>query len=169
MHKKYFIQKSGSGGVTLVETLVYLSLFSFIIGSSLVVFFGILEASNAIKIRRILLEEAQFAFAKFSWVMDSASSVAFGEGPTLVVTRYGPTASPVSFTIEDSKVYMQEGILPKQSLLAGLVRVSSAVFEDIPSSLGKPEGVKMSLTVSGVSDSGRSYFENIQAVKYIRK
>lgn len=78
-------------GFSLIEVIIYLALFSILIGGAVVCTFNLLEAMASGGTRTMLAEETDFLFAKVSWALNDAESiplpVAGATGHTLTVLR----------------------------------------------------------------------------------
>ena len=62
-------------GFTLIESIIYLALFSIIIGGSLVAVYQIIKSTDASVNHIILQNEANFIFRKINWALSTANQV----------------------------------------------------------------------------------------------
>ena len=66
---------SKSNGFTLIETIVYLALFSIMMGGAIVALFNLFESSGRELTHIMLQEEGNFIIAKINWAISGAQSV----------------------------------------------------------------------------------------------
>lgn len=59
-------------GFTLIEVVIYLALFSIIIGGALVSVYNIIESSGKLENKVVMQEEANFLLRKINWVLNGA-------------------------------------------------------------------------------------------------
>ena len=67
--------KKEFAGLTLIETIIYLALFTIIIGGSLIAVYQILQASTQSQEYALIEEEGNFLMGKLVWAIDTADSV----------------------------------------------------------------------------------------------
>src|SRR3989344_8757434 len=132
-------------GFTLLETLIYLLLFTIVIGGGMVATYNVIESTAAGRNQIILQEEANFLFRKIDWALTGSIINSVG-GSTLVIYKNSNThiltQSGSNLTIDGS------------FLNSGSILVSNLVFADIPANGAKPRGIKTSFTLT-TSQSGR--------------
>ncbi|KKT81241.1 MAG: hypothetical protein A3B99_05095 [Candidatus Yanofskybacteria bacterium RIFCSPHIGHO2_02_FULL_44_12b] len=68
-------RNSSQKGFTLIETLIYSLLISFIIGTSLVAVYQILSSSNSLSAKTVTEQEAAFIAAKIKWALNDISAI----------------------------------------------------------------------------------------------
>ena len=66
--------KKEFAGLTLIETIIYLALFTIIIGGSLIAVYQILQASTQSQEYALIEEEGNFLMGKLVWAIDTADS-----------------------------------------------------------------------------------------------
>lgn len=72
---KFKIQNSSERGVTLIEVLIYILIFSFIMSTALVSVNQILRYSYTSSSKSSIEQEAAFIMAKIQWILNNASFV----------------------------------------------------------------------------------------------
>src|SRR3989344_4450571 len=86
-------RNSSQKGFTLIETLIYSLLISFIIGTSLVAVYQILSSSNSLSAKTVTEQEAAFIAAKIKWALNDISAINSpainSSGPSLSVNKNG--------------------------------------------------------------------------------
>ena len=94
-------------GFTLIEILIYLTLFSMLCGGLLAAVFGSLSAANQMQQKVAAISDADFILKKFSFAMGSALA-ADTDGKILTVQRF---AEPyrVTFSLAGGLVLQDQG------------------------------------------------------------
>jgi len=62
-------------GFTLLEVLIYISLFSFIVGSSLTTFYQISGSNLSLDSEILKIKESEFVLNKINWLLSSADKI----------------------------------------------------------------------------------------------
>jgi len=140
---------------TLIETLVYIALWSFIMSGVMLAVYGIAQNSDLFSRRSHASEEGEFVVAKLKWALGNASSVttpASGYSSTLNITENDGTV--IEMRLSGSAVEMRVGGGAYEPLTTANVSVSALGFMRIP---GTPTGIEASTTISGVSFMARRY------------
>lgn len=160
-----------NSGFTLIETLVYLGLFSMLIGGALVAAFGIFESNGRNQTKAIVQAEGQFLAAKIDWVLSGVKSIdqppAGSPGSLLSVTKYGGETVKVSISGPD--VEIQRGIAPAKILNNSNVEITDLLFTHKNPGGGNPESVEARFRVDARTPTGGSFTEEFFTVKYIRR
>ena len=158
-------------GFTLIETLVYLGLFSILIGGALAAAFGIFESNSRNQTKAIVQAEGQFLAAKIDWALSSVQSVDSPPdgtpGALLQVTKYGGETIKVSISGPD--VEIQRGVASPKVLNNSNVEITNLLFTHENQGAGNPESVEASFTVSARTATGAVFTEEFFTVKYIRR
>ncbi len=68
-------RKNKFPGFTLIETLIYIVLFSIIIGGGMIAAYQIVEGTERTESKTILEQDANFILRKINWVLTGAISV----------------------------------------------------------------------------------------------
>ncbi|MDO8520653.1 MAG: hypothetical protein Q7S52_00895 [bacterium] len=94
-----------TGGFTLIEALLYIALFTLVVGGGLLTIFGLLQSSEQTRQRIAIEAEGNFIMKKLDWAMNGSTISApasGGTGTTLSLARDGDTyvfTFPVGTTI----------------------------------------------------------------------
>ncbi len=85
-------------GFTLIEVLLYIALFSILIGGAVVCAFDLLETALNGGTRTMLAQETDFLLAKVSWELNDASEIALPATGAVRITHAHDTQNdPVVF------------------------------------------------------------------------
>ena len=74
-------------GFTLIETVLYMSLFVIIISSVLLASYSMIESTDKAQYRSLIHNEGQFAIRKLHWLLNGATDVTVSSGDTLNITN----------------------------------------------------------------------------------
>jgi type II secretory pathway pseudopilin PulG len=94
------LSKIKNHGFTLLETVLYVSVLSFILASLLGITYQSLESADKISQKITLQQEANFLVRKFEWAINGASD-AIVSGSDLTITRH---ASPTTVVFKNNSV-----------------------------------------------------------------
>ena len=153
-------------GFTLIETLVYLGLFSFIMVALLASAFNLFRNMDRTETKAMLQEEGDFLLSKIDWALTGASNVtspAVGSpSNTLTLTKEG---SSLTFSLNGTDLQLEGVILNNSN-----VKVTTASFTfSHTGSASNPESITALFTLNTNTSSGQSISEDFQTTKYLRK
>lgn len=156
---------NSSRGFTLIETLIYLALFSIIIGGMLVSTYNLIEGGNRASARVKSQEEASFVLRKLDWLLAGSPTInlpASGNtGLALSVTRADLPASdsPLTLDLAGSVLRLKRGSAAAVPISSLNVAVTSLSVMNIAPASGKPGGIKIQFTLDS---------EPYEITKYLR-
>lgn len=147
-------------GFTLIETLVYLGLFSIIIVGVVAVAYATFEGNGRLQTKDIVQEEGDFLLAKINRALGSAKSVTIS-GTTLDITKWDSTHAIFSLsgtTLQLGGVNLNNS----NTQITGLNFVNNGHGTPV-------EDVIASFTLQTKTPNGQTYSENFTTTKYLRK
>jgi len=154
-------KKSNCNGFTLVELLVYLALFSFLITGVLVGVYQIIDSTDKISGKIFVEQEGNFLLRKINWALTGASSiVVMGSPPSLSINRPDLPAeqNPLLFGMDDSGSYLQ---LKRGNGSFAFLNSDNSKITDLQFTHSlSPESVKASFKING---------QQFEITKYLRK
>ncbi len=162
----HFFSKKSGAGFTLIETLVYIVLFTFIIGGLLVTTYNIIESTGKNQLKVAVQEEGGFVIKKIEWALSGATSITVSP-TTLSVTKAslaGTGQNPLLFALNGQNLELKRGSGLSVVLNSGSVGVTALIFTHIPPSGGKPRGIKANITLTS-----QTYSQSFETIKYLRK
>lgn len=162
-------------GFTLLETIIYLALFTIIIGGGMVATHNIIEGTSASYNHIVLQEEANFLFRKIGSALNGALGIEV-PSPQMLHIIISPTPgvpkNGVSVNGTDMTLWKNIGsTVPPPSeivLNSASITVSGVSFIDIPTQNGKPQGVIIAFTLT-TAQHGRIATQNFSTTKYLRQ
>lgn len=156
--------KSGAGGFTLIETMVYLAIFAIVIGGVVVAAYLLIESSGTMQTRAILLQEEQFVVGTIERLVGEAASIsapaAGASGSTLSLTTFGGTA--YSFTLSGTSIRLDGTDLNNSN-----VRITALSFSRTAS--GGPDGITVDISMEANDPSGTVVSYSASTTKYRRQ
>ncbi len=174
------------GGFTLIEVLVYLSLFAIILGGAIIAAYSVFESSGRNQTSAMVQEEGDFLIGKVSWALSGAEAVNLpavnSAGSILSVNKVTgvnsftgqTTVTPIVVDMDPvvlTDIRITEGANPPQTLNNTNVQVSGLQF-DHESASGdglQPESVAASFTVSARTPNGAIISRDFSKTTYIRR
>lgn len=147
-------------GFTLIETLIYIALFTLLMGGGLLATYQLLQASAQANSKGTVQDEQNFVLRKIDWALSGASDVFVPSQSMLRVTRYD--SNTVDFQLNGSAIEMRESAIGASyvPITTSNVSVSGLKFVHIAPTGTGPAGVTASTTINGLDAS---------TTKYIRK
>jgi len=160
-------------GFTLVEVIIYIALFSLLLGTAFVTAFQLIQGTDILNAKKVNQEEINFVLKKIDWALGGVSSI---DNPSslvpysnrLVVTKYG--GNTIDICLDEYKIKIKEtnGFWLWEScanskflpLTTDNVKVTSLQFRYIAPIGGAPAGIVATTTINGFVAT---------TTKYIRK
>lgn len=122
--------KKYKNGFSLIESIIYIALFSFIISFGLFSAFGIIEGGNKNSEYAKYQNEALFINQKVNWALSEATSVLVSnDGKTLTITRPDLLIeSPLVFRNTDEHLELSKGAQSPLILTNESYRITDLLF-----------------------------------------
>lgn len=169
--KRAYIQTEK--GTTLIEIIMYLGLFSIIIGGSVTAAYGMFETQGRNQTQSMIQQEGNFILQKIDWALTGATSVTVSPSNQLLINRSGitPSENPISFYEAGGTLFMQRNGGAITNLSNTNITITNLTFSHTTySSDGiTPESAGVTFTASTRTPNGLSYSEVFSSLKYLRK
>ncbi len=160
-------------GFTLMETLVYIALFSLIMTGGFVTAFQLIQGNDALVERTTAGEEGNFIIKKMEWVLSGISNnpadIA-SPGANHVATStilsikkwHNGVKIPLTIEYNASKgvILIQENLNPPLPLSTSNVKVNNLEFSYISSNGNTPLGISVRFTLDGKIFTYTTYAAN---------
>lgn len=151
-------------GFTLLEMIIYIALFSIMIGGLIMTSFMLVQNSHKTESRITVQAEMNFVLKKIDWVINQAKDI---DTPTsnvlevLSVNKKNPDGTFHMFYVkfENNKI-----TLDGQDITSGNVIVDNLTFETIN---GTPKGLRIHLDIRGNAQMVSSGQE-VSYIRYLR-
>ena len=173
--KKYKDQ----GGLTLIETVVYIALFSIIIGGAVVAAYQIFESSGRDRTRVMIQEEGDFLVAKINWALSGVQSITGPANPplggacthsdALTVTKWSASVGTIVIKVVSNAMVLSRGGGTENPLNNSNTEVSGLQFTHCYTGGINPESMSVSFTLSARTPSGTTISQNFFTTAYVRK
>jgi hypothetical protein len=165
------IQYQKNKGFTLIETLVYLALFSLIFVGLFAAGVGIVESLDLLKTKSIVQEEGNFMLAKINWAVVGADNITTPYSANyLELNRLNPDPSmPAKIAIKVDSIDGNNYLVINQDGGGDVPVNSSTVNVANLEFVESAESVKTTFTVNAKTPTGREYTQDFSITNYLRK
>jgi Tfp pilus assembly protein PilE len=139
-------------GFTLLETIIYVALFSMLMTGVLVTVYELIESGTHNRMAVAIQEEGTFVNRKLSWALSGATVVTTPDAQTLVITHPSGIGYPHEIKITESAEQMQlsrEGAAP-QPLTTSEFKIENTNFSVEPPSTGLPTKISVRYEIEGM-------------------
>lgn len=152
------IRHKTTHGFTLLETVIYIALFSILMTGVLVTIYQLLESGTHNRTAVGVQEEGTFVHRKLYWALAGATDVTTPNPQTLIITRPDLGGqSPLRITEEDGLMVISRGGAASIPLTSSEFTVSNTDMSIIPGTAGVPTSVRVSYEVHGTPFLFRTY------------
>jgi type II secretory pathway pseudopilin PulG len=159
-----------NSGFTLIETLVYMTLFVILMGGAVISAFNMFQSSGKNQTKIMIQEEGNFLLAKINWSLSGIQSISFpasgSSGSLLSVTKSDTNIGSVDISNIGTDIVM-ERLGYSATLNNSNVTISNLTFNH--ENQGGIEWIKTFFTLSTLTPDGKSVSQNFESTKYIRK
>jgi prepilin-type N-terminal cleavage/methylation domain-containing protein len=139
-------------GFTLLETLIYIALFSVLMTGTLVTVYELLLSSEHNKLALAIQEEGTFLQRKINWALSGATTVTVSNAETLIITRPDLNSeSPLVLRFGGGRVYLKRGGEDEAVLIGEAFVLSDVSITTIPAVGLIPTQVRVGYKINGVS------------------
>jgi type II secretory pathway pseudopilin PulG len=162
-------------GFTLVEVLVYLGLFTILIGGAVAAAYNVIESSGRNQTMAILQQESTFITGKINWALSGIEGInaplVGTPSSQLLVTKIDPSIGPLDIrpdlnNINDLQISRNNA--SSQILNSSNVQLTNLIFNHQTSGSGA-EWVTASFTLSARTPNGQMISQNFETTKYVRR
>ncbi|GEM_PF-1066785 len=171
MKKIFVLKEKRNPAFTLIEVVIYLALFSIVIGSAVSAVYYLLEENASTRARMILQEEGNFILAKINWALNYSEKEVKIETPSvgqnssnLIVKKANNNEIVARATFNDGKILFDSGGGNFFELNSERVRVVSLSFFQ-----PQKGELKVDLILSTLSDQGKNFSRNFEMTKILKK
>jgi hypothetical protein len=152
-------------GFTLIEVLMYVGLFTLLVGTLLGIAYLTIDSTDKINKKIVLQQEADFILRKIDWALSGAESVTVGPKPSnMSVTRFS-NPNTVIFSQNGNFVDINSG-LGQMDLNSSNTVVSNLTFIKIQTG-SAPTEIEVNFNLANVISPSDS--QNFQLTKYLEQ
>lgn len=134
-------------GFTLLEVLIYIALFSVLIGGAIVAGYNLLESGNRNETAVAIQEEGNFLNRKINWALTGATSVTASSPTTLTVVR--SDLGTLVFTASAGSLTLTRGSATPTTLNSAAFSIDNLAFAVTPAQGGLPASVVVNFSIQG--------------------
>lgn len=158
-------------GFTLIETVIYIALFSLITGFVMIVFYQILTVQDQHRFYVEIDQEANFMMQKMLWAVTGAERLlqpSGGATSTILTVDLAVTGQNlVTFDIDSGSLRINRAS-STLLLTSSRVFVNELIFTHLPSIDGSAEGVKIKLGVVPAGAAPRNTSTTLEQTMYLK-
>jgi prepilin-type N-terminal cleavage/methylation domain-containing protein len=138
-------------GFTLIEVIIYIALFSLLMGSAFVTAYQLIDGSGKLSTKNTVQEEGNFVMRKLNWTLTGISNITMPSktnltSTTLAITKYDGNVMNVRLAGDVIEIRENGGAyLP---ITTANVKVSDISFEFIPAIGSGTAGIKATITIN---------------------
>ncbi len=164
-------------GFTLIEILVYLGLFTILVGGAVLAAYNVIESNGRNQTLALVQQEANFLTGKINWALTGIDGVNQPPAPNspalskLAVTKSDSAVGEVDINLDDSNpgdIQLRRSGGEYHTLNSSNITVSNLLF-NYESSENGAEWVKATFTLSAKTPDGHDINQDFSTVKYLRK
>ena len=140
-------------GFTLIETIIYIALFSIIISLVIGAVYQIIQGSEDLQKNIVAEAEAHFLMRKTEWALAGVSAInspASGlTGATLSVDKVNYSQNPIVLDLDSGSLRIKKGLGDPIILNSANVTISDLQFQHLAAGLYRPAAIRVSFKVNG--------------------
>ncbi len=150
VHRKSSVARSRKG-FTLMETVIYIGLLSFITSFVVVVLYQMIGSENQGRNRTEVDGEGNFMMQKMVWALVGAQAInapaVSATGTTLSVNKYNYASNPIVFDVNGRNIRIAKGTSTPVILNSARVYINQLTFQHLAASGTIPEGIAITMQV----------------------
>jgi type II secretory pathway pseudopilin PulG len=156
-------------GFTLIETLVYLGLFTLMIGGMVSAAYVLFQSSDRNQTTAMMQEEENYIMAKFNSIMNNARAVSVSHGTELTVTAYDGSIREMCLSGVDIKLLARSGTCPVSGVILNNANVTISTLSFVHVGEGsRAEGIEMNITMHARMSNGMIITHSTSMTRFIR-
>jgi prepilin-type N-terminal cleavage/methylation domain-containing protein len=139
-------------GFTLIETLIYIALFTILIGAGFSTAFSLIQSGESLSSRTVTNSEIDFVLRKIDWALNGATNISISSN-NLIITKGLSNSVEIGLNTE-SKIYVKENGGNPILLSTDNVKVEHLNFNVLSS---VPKELITELNIDGISATTTKY------------
>src|SRR3989344_3415634 len=151
IRKKDPRQSASRVGFTLMETVIYIGLLSFITSFVIVVLYQMVGSESQNRNRTEVDGEANFLIQKMVWALTGATAInspaVSATGTTLSITKYNYASNPIVFDLNSRNMRIAKGASTPVILNSARAYIDQLIFQHLAASGTIPEAIAITLQV----------------------
>ena len=160
------IFKTKNNGFTLIETMIYIALFSVIIGSALIAVYGIIQNTDKTQAKIIFEGEASFVLQKINYAITGTNMILLPLlGENGIALTLSKSTGNISLQLSGDKLQIKDGGMVFLDINNDDVRISNVVFKHIAGVSGGVESIDTAFMITDNYGHSQTFHETT----YLRK
>jgi len=144
-------------GFALIEMIIYIALFSIMIGGLVVSAFQLMQSGNKTSSRIVVQEEMNFVLKKIDWAITGASDISVSvDQKKLTITNSNLTVSPTTIEFDDANNRIK---MNNEDITTVNVHIDRLIFTYIPPVGLYFKGVKVDVAINGQTTTLTRYLK----------
>lgn len=144
-------------GFVLIEMIIYIALFSIMIGGLVVTAFQLMQSGNKTGSRIVVQEEMNFVLRKIDWTLTGASDISVsGDQKKLTITNSNLPVSPITIEFDSINNKIK---LDNQDITTVNIHIDSLIFTYLPPVGSSFKGVKIDIVINGQTATLTNYLK----------
>lgn len=136
-----------SKGFTLVEVIIYIALFSLLMGTAFVTAYGLIDGISDLHTKNMVQEEGSFVMRKLNWALTGADTFSIS-GSELTIHKYDGTTVMIKLgSGGDAEKILMDSTGSFLPITTENVKVTNLQFQQVGSN---PIGISATTTVNSV-------------------
>ena len=162
-------------GFTIIETIIYISLFSLVIGGMIIAVYSIIGSQEKNILHSLLLQEGNYITKKINWAIVGGTEFNVVSSNELNIYNKNVSSSdnPIIFKFIDNNLYLYRGaddldVLPLNNTNIKITN-GSFIYSSSSSGHNGLENIQAVFTLSGKMTNGLDYSRDFRLIKYLKK
>lgn len=163
------------GGFTLIESIIYIGIFSIIMTGTLVAIYSIISSSARNQDKAMVQEEGSFLIGKIDWVLENIKSIAISaDGNTITLDKFNNSENPFVLSVASSVMIIKQGTkerVPLNNTSTSISCPSAGCFTDkkeINEGITE-DNISANFIINSRTSEGADYSQEFTTIKFIRK
>ncbi len=169
-------------GFALIEVVVYIALFSTLMGSAAICAYSLLESGGRTESKALLLQEGNFLLNKISFIVENTHTIStpslnsseISTDNTLAIVPFDISlGNPIVFSIQDNNLLIARGSASGYPLNNSFITLSNLLFtrtrDTSTSGSIPPESIHTSFTLTLQTRKGSTLSERFSETNYLHK
>ncbi len=157
-----------TSGFTLIEIIIYMALFSIMMGSLIVTVFQLIQNSEKMTLKNFNQEEINYILKKIDWALSDAISINYPQSGTsheLEINKNDYIDNPIIFrlkTVEHGYKYVELCVkdIDCNPISTGNIKVENLTFIYQDNLDPIPDGIKTIININGIEISNLLYLRS---------
>ena len=145
-------------GFTLIETVIYIALLSFILGAVIFSVYQIMDSKIKLQQETDYLEEENFILKKIDWVLTEVSQIDLINPQHLQIVKQNQET--IKLRLDNGEMQLKTNNDPWVKITSDRLKIKNLVFQKIISSENFPDGLAIKIDTDQF---------NIDVIKYLKK